>query len=1193
MLDHLCGPESLEHYKKNGSLGCNLKNGNSALYNHQERVSKKNNRRVGKWNATSSDSNTVAVVHKEMEQDFTLAENVADDNVVSRSGSILACESLIPGMVPDIKLTENSINDDEVCNAFKPSSAILMRIDNGAESLQAKICIQNSDVENRMCTSVSNLVFLGQNVASNLQVEQFVNSQFGNSNSMDAKVTLIGTQGGSASEKCQGSVSSTCVGVGNKDSKPSSQVISIGTNSMKRNSSIVSSNGSFGGIDGGGSVGVSGNDGGVAADMGNNGFNCEVDKAKKDIKVVVDEERVEHSPQVVGRESEADSDHRRSSSFVLEHPVVGGKGTSGNTSGLGSSSVGSFHGLHRGSGYKRFGKENNRFVWQKVRKDAAGDCAAESKASDHLQLHSGSVLKNGPVAVKSATTGVTTSMQTLPTITEQHSNCRFIDKEHSSELEKHKEHGRYKGQNNGKATSNISMQGEAARSQAMGDETAIQPLPLQSKERQNVGNIFVHATETGKGVWARKKGSTQSGEHSTSSHKRGVDSSLQPIHYKNLNNGSRNIQLTTQHKAHLSLAQETEQLRSSSGYPAQHGYGETLQFSRDNFDSGKSCSQDSFNRRLSTSSASASVDQMILQTKQVSSHMTSARQITEVQHIIDEGCFCPTLLKGRKITEYKKGVSRERNVERDRHSQQVSQKWVPVESKMAGVVRLSSVMGEGPDNQGSILVARDPQDGRQKQNESCSHKSTSSADIHITHFTNKTAFPKQEIGNIQSHASAEIQESADTEQQEMETTKIDHKRATAEEAEHISEASYKTVCEVTNPVSCNGGLKKMAERVLKAISASCQYQMASENISCSIGSPLAEFEKVLHGASPVVVPAADKQQCQNSSRNELTDNFICRCQIANIPLKSIWKWYEEPGNYGLEVKAWDIQQSKSLGYNANQFRAYYVPYLSGMKLFGFSTMQSGCNSTQKGSIACSAAQNGNLPIHATCLLKSSGANESDRSGCLGSSIISDSSSSCGSSACNMSEDLNFGDLELLFEFFESEQPQRRRPMFEKIRELTRSDAGSNFQLFGGDSHSLDSTKLGDLHPASWFAVAWYPVYRIPEGHLRAAFLTYHSLGHFLQRRTLSNALDRGIDCSIVAPVVGLQSYNSQAECWFVLRKEFEDYPVEKLPSNPSKILQERLKSLEETAASMARGSTEKCCALHTKKHSDYEFFLGR
>lgn len=51
-------------------------------------------------------------------------------------------------------------------------------------------------------------------------------------------------------------------------------------------------------------------------------------------------------------------------------------------------------------------------------------------------------------------------------------------------------------------------------------------------------------------------------------------------------------------------------------------------------------------------------------------------------------------------------------------------------------------------------------------------------------------------------------------------------------------------------------------------------------------------------------------------------------------------------------------------------------------------------------------------------------------------------------------------------------------------------------------------------------MAWYPIYRIPDGKFRAAFLTYHSLGRLVRRN--------GIEDSVVSPVVGLQSYNAQA-----------------------------------------------------------------
>ena len=44
---------------------------------------------------------------------------------------------------------------------------------------------------------------------------------------------------------------------------------------------------------------------------------------------------------------------------------------------------------------------------------------------------------------------------------------------------------------------------------------------------------------------------------------------------------------------------------------------------------------------------------------------------------------------------------------------------------------------------------------------------------------------------------------------------------------------------------------------------------------------------------------------------------------------------------------------------------------------------------------------------------------------------------------------------------------------------------------------LKDALISELHPASWFAVAWYPVYRIPDAPLCARFLTFHSFAPLL------------------------------------------------------------------------------------------------
>jgi hypothetical protein len=60
----------------------------------------------------------------------------------------------------------------------------------------------------------------------------------------------------------------------------------------------------------------------------------------------------------------------------------------------------------------------------------------------------------------------------------------------------------------------------------------------------------------------------------------------------------------------------------------------------------------------------------------------------------------------------------------------------------------------------------------------------------------------------------------------------------------------------------------------------------------------------------------------------------------------------------------------------------------------------------------------------------------------------------------------------------------RLPLYQQIMELCEDE---------GMKHVLTSSKIADVHPYSWFAVAWYPLYRIPEAPLTARFLTFHSI----------------------------------------------------------------------------------------------------
>lgn len=56
-------------------------------------------------------------------------------------------------------------------------------------------------------------------------------------------------------------------------------------------------------------------------------------------------------------------------------------------------------------------------------------------------------------------------------------------------------------------------------------------------------------------------------------------------------------------------------------------------------------------------------------------------------------------------------------------------------------------------------------------------------------------------------------------------------------------------------------------------------------------------------------------------------------------------------------------------------------------------------------------------------------------------------------------------------------------------------------------------------------MAWYPIYRIPIGELRASFLTFHLFSHLVIKNCMSSSEIIG-NC-VVSPVVGFQSYHAK------------------------------------------------------------------
>jgi len=140
-------------------------------------------------------------------------------------------------------------------------------------------------------------------------------------------------------------------------------------------------------------------------------------------------------------------------------------------------------------------------------------------------------------------------------------------------------------------------------------------------------------------------------------------------------------------------------------------------------------------------------------------------------------------------------------------------------------------------------------------------------------------------------------------------------------------------------------------------------------------------------------------------------------------------------------------------------------------------------------------------------------------------------------------------LQVLCEHMEHELPFYREPLSLQLESMaapppdgpgaaSRSAASRGRPPAVGPA--LSEARLVDLHPASWFAVAWYPVYRIPDAPLTARFLCFYSLAGPLQLMGEAEVLAAaghpeeavGQLQELRLPIVGLKWCDLRGERWF-------------------------------------------------------------
>lgn len=235
-------------------------------------------------------------------------------------------------------------------------------------------------------------------------------------------------------------------------------------------------------------------------------------------------------------------------------------------------------------------------------------------------------------------------------------------------------------------------------------------------------------------------------------------------------------------------------------------------------------------------------------------------------------------------------------------------------------------------------------------------------------------------------------------------------------------------------------------------------------------------------------------------------------------LGDLWESFREWSAYGVEVPL--------LLNGSDSVKQYYIPYLSGIQLYvephrprrpgDDSDAESSRETSSAGSSDCETEKRGRGSVDSAWMQRNLMNVNSQR---LSRISVRDrpplSSSSDETEVCNYPG-------QLVYEYFEREQPHFRPPVYDKVTSLA-----SQFP-------DLKKYRSCDLLPSSWFSVAWYPIYRIPVGStlrsLDASFLTFHSLSTLSRSKfepqfhASSAKKVRGVNAKISLPVFALASY---------------------------------------------------------------------
>ncbi|PON80616.1 hypothetical protein PanWU01x14_001720 [Parasponia andersonii] len=236
-----------------------------------------------------------------------------------------------------------------------------------------------------------------------------------------------------------------------------------------------------------------------------------------------------------------------------------------------------------------------------------------------------------------------------------------------------------------------------------------------------------------------------------------------------------------------------------------------------------------------------------------------------------------------------------------------------------------------------------------------------------------------------------------------------------------------------------------------------------------------------------------------------------REKVEYFTLADLWNCYDEWSAYGAGVPiALD---------NGETLVQYYVPYLSAIQIF---TSNSSINSFRE------EVDSGDCETRDSYSDSLSDDSESDKLWRWDGCSSEEGGFEQDNSALHLNDRLGY----LYFQYFERSTPYGRVPLMDKINALAQRYPG------------LMSLRSVDLSPASWMAVAWYPIYHIPMGRtikdLSTCFLTYHTLSSSFLDMDVEDEIDennvemkrkREEGEGISLPPFGLATYKMQGNVW--------------------------------------------------------------